>query len=329
MKKIINIGLIGCGIVGIKRINNLPKEFRLIACSDIKKENFKNISKKNILFTKNWRELLRLKELDSVIIATTHHLHSKILFECIKLNIHAFVEKPGGISSSVIKKIILLLKKKNFLAIRVGFNHRYHPAFLMAKKMVQLNKIGRIMYIRAVYGHGGRLDYNKEWRFKKKFSGGGELIDKGSHLIDLSRIFLGNLKPHSYKLNTYFWNMKLEDNCFLILKNNKDKVAFLHSSCTEWKNKFIFEIFGKNGKIEINGLGKSYGKESLTFYKMSKKMGPPQKKLYYFNSKIDKSWNLELEDFYEDIKRKRKSSPGIIDSYENLKIIDTIYKKKL
>ena len=37
----------------------------------------------------------------------------------------------------------------------------------MAKKMVQLNKIGPIMYIRAVYGHGGRLNYNKEWRFKK------------------------------------------------------------------------------------------------------------------------------------------------------------------
>ena len=104
MKKIINIGLIGCGIVGIKRINNLPKKFRLIACSDIKKENFKNISKKNILFTKNWKELLRFKDLDAVIIATTHHLHSKILCESIRLNIHAFVEKPGGISSSAIKK---------------------------------------------------------------------------------------------------------------------------------------------------------------------------------------------------------------------------------
>ena len=65
---------------------------------------------------------------------------------------------------------------------------------------------------------------------------------------------------------------------FFDTKNNKDKVAFLHSSCTEWKNKFIFEIFGKNGKIEINGLGKSYGKESLTFYKMSKKWDFHKKK---------------------------------------------------
>ena len=73
--------------------------------------------------------------------------------------------------------------------IKVGFNHRYHPAFILAKKLIKKNKIGDLKYIRAVYGHGGRKKYNKEWRFNKKISGGGELIDKGSHLIDLSRIF--------------------------------------------------------------------------------------------------------------------------------------------
>ena len=47
------------------------------------------------------------------------------------------------------------------------------------------------LFIRGIYGHGGRLNYHKEWRFKKRQSGGGELIDKGSHLIDLSRFFWG------------------------------------------------------------------------------------------------------------------------------------------
>ena len=47
------------------------------------------------------------------------------------------------------------------------------------------------MYLRARYGHGGRPGYEKEWRAKLSVSGGGELIDQGSHLIDLSRLFLG------------------------------------------------------------------------------------------------------------------------------------------
>ena len=47
-----------------------------------------------------------------------------------KKKIHVFVEKPGGISAVETNKIILNLKKKRLdLNIRVGFNHRYHPAF--------------------------------------------------------------------------------------------------------------------------------------------------------------------------------------------------------
>ena len=76
--------------------------------------------------------------------------------------------------------------------------------------------------------------------------------------------------------------MQLEDNCFLNLQNKNGSTAFLHASCTEWKNKFLFEIFGQFGKIEINGLGKSYGEEKLILYKMSKKMGIPTKKVFKF-----------------------------------------------
>jgi hypothetical protein len=101
----------------------------------------------------------------------------------------------------------------------------------------------------------------------------------------------------------------------------------LHASCTEWENKFIFEIFGKTGKIEINGLGNSYGPESLTYYKMSKKMGIPKKKLFIFKHNENYSWNLELKEFYTDIIKKRVPQPGILEAYENLKIISSIYKQ--
>ena len=57
--------------------------------------------------------------------------------------------------------------------------------------MIQNGIIGNLMYVRARYGHGARLGYNKEWRMNKRISGGGQMIDQGSHLIDLSRIFLG------------------------------------------------------------------------------------------------------------------------------------------
>lgn len=326
-KKIINVGLIGCGTVGLKRLNNLPRKFRLIGCADPIISVAKIFKKKNNLFlTRDWKKLIELKNLNAVIVATTHHLQSQIISECVNKNIHIFVEKPGGISARETYKIILKLKKKKTkINIRVGFNHRYHPAFLRAKELIKNKIFGKILYIRAVYGHGGRLGYEKEWRFKKNFSGGGELIDKGSHLIDLSRFFLGDLKIISSNLKNFFWKMRLEDNCFLNLENKYGNNAFLHASCTEWKNKFLFEIFCKYGKIEINGLGKSYGNEKLILYRMSKKMGKPLIKEYKF-SKKDLSWKKELEEFYLDITKKRKSSPNLNDIYKNLQIINNIYK---
>tara|TARA_A100001234_G_scaffold217383_1_gene224703 strand:+ start:160 stop:1161 length:1002 start_codon:yes stop_codon:yes gene_type:complete len=324
-KKILNIGLIGCGVVGLRRIENLSNNFKLIGCADIKVPKKKFINKKKLFITSNWKKLINLKNLDAVIIATTHQLHTQIILECIKIGIHVFVEKPGGISAIETNRIISFYKKKkNYLNVRVGFNHRYHPAFLKAKELINDKLIGKILYIRAVYGHGGRLNYEKEWRFRKKISGGGELIDKGSHLIDLARFFLGDLEIISSKLKNFFWKMKLEDNCFLNLENKNGSIAFLHASCTEWKNKFLFEIFGQFGKIEINGLGKSYGEERLIIYKMLKKMGKPFKKEFRFKKK-DYSWKKELDEFYIDITKKKVSSPGLIDIYKNLKIINEIY----
>ena len=86
---------------------------------------------------------------------------------------------------------------------------------------------------------------------------------------------------------------------FLNLENKKWLKCLLHASCTEWKNKFLFEIFGQFGKIEITGLGKSYGEEKLILYKMSKKMGIPAKG--FLNSQKKIVPGEKLNEFYIDI----------------------------
>ena len=322
----INIAIIGCGSIGMKRFKNLNKNFNVVACSDQKLRNISFLKKNNkILKTSNWKKIFQIANLEAVIVSTYHSSLSEILNYSVKKKINSFVEKPGGTDPQILKKILKLNKSKK-TKIRVGFNHRFHPSIIKAKSIIKKGYLGKIMYIRSIYGHGGRKNYDKEWRFNKKLSGGGELIDKGSHLIDLCHFFLGDLKIVASDLNTFFWNTKLEDNCFLILKNSDSCKAYLHSSCTEWKNKFIFEIFCKYGKIEINGLGRSYGIEKLILYKMKKKMGKPNSKEW--NYKNDNSWRIEMEEFYKDIKLNRKPNPGLNEAIKNLKIIKQIYNSK-
>ena len=319
------IGIIGCGLIGKKRSQSLGLKGKLIACADPDIDRAKKIAlSKEIKVFKDWKKLLEVKEIDIVIIATPHNQLFKIIIQAYKMKKHILVEKPGSKNLKEMIKIISKVKN-NKIKIKVGFNHRYHPSIIKAKKIIKSGIIGKPMYLRARYGHGGRPRYEKEWRAKPSISGGGELIDQGSHLIDLSRLFLGEFSEVTGFINTYFWKMSVEDNAFLTLKTNSNKIAFLHVSWTEWKNMFSFEIFCSHGKLDINGMGGSYGQEQLTLYKMSKKMGIPKQRKWRFKLK-DISWKTEINDFYDDIIYNRKPKVNLNDAYQNLKIINKIYK---
>ena len=70
--------------------------------------------------------------------------------------------------------------------------------------------------------------------------------------------------------------MPVDDNAFMTLRTAGGQTAFLHVSCTEWKNLFSLEIYGRDGKLAIDGLGGSYGVERLAYYRMLPEMGPPE-----------------------------------------------------
>ena len=319
-----NIGIIGFGSLGKKRAQNLGKG-NLLAVHDNDKSQ---VEKKYRKLFKTLNEILEDNRINLVIIATTHKYLAELTIRAIKSGKHVLVEKPGGINSKEILKIQRYsLKYKKF--VKIGFNHRYHPSIVKAEKIYKKRIIGKILYIRGNYGHGGRLGYDKEWRFNKKISGGGELIDQGIHLIDLSSLFIGRFYKIQHNLKNYFWKSKVEDNCFLTLENSKKQVAFLQASCTEWKNKFNFEIYGQYGKIEISGLGRSYGIEKLILYKMKKKMGIPSMKSWVFNGKKDISWIKEISDFYNLILNNKfaKVQNLLRQNVENMKILDKIYNK--
>jgi predicted dehydrogenase len=326
-KKIIfNIGIIGCGLIGNKRADNLGKRGRLIACADINIKNAQFISNKDkkIQVFKDWEKLLKIKELDIVIIATVHNQMYRILLEAIKMGKHVFIEKPASINLTQLKSIIKenkILRRK----IRVGYNHRFLAAIIKCKELLDKNILGNLMFIKASYGHGGRSNYDKEWRMNPKISGGGELIDQGSHLIDLSEFFFGKIIKAEGTLRDYFWKKKVDDNAFLTLKFKNNLISFLHVSCTEWKNNFLFEIYGTKGKLRIEGKGGSYGKEILKLYKMNRKNTYPKIFSWKFNQK-DHSWSRELNEFYRDIQYNRNPNPGLQQALSVLRVIKEVYK---
>jgi predicted dehydrogenase len=322
-----NYAIIGCGLIGKKRLAGLAAGSKLVVACDTNLARAEELVK----LAQTGRAISDFKiavadpQVDAVIVATINSELAKISAAAIRAGKHVIVEKPAGISVKQIDELIALADKHG-VCVRVGFNHRYHPAFQKAREIFASGVMGELMFIRARYGHGGRIGYDKEWRADPKLSGGGELIDQGIHLIDLAGWFLGEFKKVDGHAETYFWKMPVDDNAFLSLRTAKNQTAWLHVSCTEWKNLFSFEIYGRHTKLHIEGLGGSYGVEKLFHYQMKPEMGIPDTKVYEFTG-ADESWKIEMTEFERDVESKRKPDAGLAEAKAALKIVEAIYRK--
>jgi predicted dehydrogenase len=202
------------------------------------------------------------KDVDVVIVSTINKSLVPISVKALQRGKHVLCEKPPGRNLEETKHLCGVAAQSKS-KLKVGFNHRHHPAISKAKELIDPGKMGPLYYLRCFYGHGGRPGYDKEWRAAKELSGGGELLDQGIHVADLFRWFLGELEEVYGNTPTYFWNMDVEDNAFALFRTGKNQIALLHTSWTQWKNRFTFEIFGEAGYLIVEGLGGSYGTETL------------------------------------------------------------------
>ena len=328
--------LIGCGLIGKKRIESLlDLDQEIVGVYDLNKETMQNVSSEyNLTEFESIDHVITAKP-DCILVATIHSELYEISKKIITSGINLFIEKPGVVNLHQAKNLYQLALKER-VHVGVGFNHRFHPAIVEAKKITDQKQIGKILYIRASYGHGGRLGMQNEWRCDKNLSGGGQLIDQGSHLIDLTSYFLGEINYQFSHINTYFWDTDVEDNVFLALSDKTGAFSWLHASWTEWKNRFTFEIFCEHGKLFITGLGKSYGEEKLLVYKMKPELGPPDYQEFTFPEE-DGSWRDEIKCYIDNIEQPRfegsennRSNVGSLDDLIQLhQIIDSVYQNNL
>jgi predicted dehydrogenase len=320
------VAIIGAGLIGNKRASVLDKQDELISVCDKDLKKAENMAVSyNAHSTNDYHEILTNESVETVIISVINKYTLPFAVESLKYGKNILCEKPLGRNSNESKEIMNAANHVNKM-VKTGFNHRFHPAVMKAKELIENDSIGELINIRARYGHGGRPGMEQEWRCSKELCGGGELIDQGVHLIDLCRWFTDKDVDQVYgKTYRSFWESDVEDNAFFHLEFDGNILAQCHVSWTNWKNIFSFEIFGKDGYIKIKGLGGSYGKETLEVGYRQPTGGIPAIEHFEFDDE-DTSWSLEWQEFKQAIEENKEPSGSGNDGYEANVIIDAIYK---
>jgi len=204
--KQINVGLLGYKFMGKAHsngYNKVPMFFDLDA-KIVKKaicgrdEEWVAESAKKFgweSYETDWEKFVARPDLDVIDITAPSNFHKEVAIAAAEQKKHVFCEKPLALTLKDAREILQAVEK-NGVKHQIGFNYRFAPAVLLAKKLIDEGKIGEIYHFRGNYLQDYIIDPNFPlvWRLQKEVAGSGSHGDLGAHVIDLARYLVGDFK---------------------------------------------------------------------------------------------------------------------------------------
>lgn len=315
-------------MVGTRRrvfIDQHPRLQTVAVCDQSFKGN--GVMQDGVRYYSQYLQLLE-EPLDVLFVSLPVYMAPEVTIAGLEKGIHVFCEKPPGKDVESVANVLKVKEKNPHLKLKYGFNHRYHDSVQEALRILKSGQLGDVINVRGVYGKSKVTPFEGSWRSERKYAGGGILLDQGIHMVDLMRLFCGEfIEIKSYVSNDY-WKCDVEDNAYALMKDEKGRVAMLHSSATQWQHRFLLEIALAEGYLELQGFltnTKSYGEERLVIGKRNESITGTEREeiITYLN---DNSWYDEINEFAEAMLNDEPITHGSVeDALATMKLVYEIY----
>ncbi|BBJ27651.1 Gfo/Idh/MocA family protein [Athalassotoga saccharophila] len=200
---------------------------------------------------------------DVVDICTPNFLHKDQIVKSLEAQKDVYCEKPLAMNSNETSEIVKVLSSHR-VKNQIAFMLRFIPAVAMARSIVKQGMIGKVYAFRGEFFHSSYLDRSKpmSWRLEKSKSGGGSLVDLGSHIIDLTLFLLGDFEEVHSSFKTIIEKRKngfeektvdVDDWALLYVKLKSGPSGTLEASrLAAGKEGMRFEIYASNGTLFID-----------------------------------------------------------------------------
>lgn len=262
----VRIGFIGTGgIAGLhaRQLLELQDDAEIKAVADTSQQNrekfIARFSLQGVSQYSDYQEMLKQAELDGVIICSPHTLHFQQAYDVLSKGLHVLIEKPMTCSSAE-AELLLKLAEESGKIMQVSYQRHFQPEFLYIRDAIARGEIGKITSVTASLYQEWRQGTPGSWRANPALSGGGFLMDSGSHIIDVL-LWTTGLTPVDVKPQLHMHGATVEIDTFTSIRFAEGAVAGLnlvgYAPC--WHETFVFcgeegGIFYDNGKITLRRL---------------------------------------------------------------------------
>ena len=339
--KPLRVGVIGCGRIAqdvhIPAYIENPKS-RLVAICDTNKDRLEKVAEKYRVTNcfRDYLELLESNLLDAVSICTPTATHSKIAIDAAKHGIHILCEKPLASNLDEGEKIAKAVYEGK-IKFMVGFNCRFLPNHVMAKRLLEDGKIGKPIHIRGEVVTLGpyRIAIDEKSYSYEAEKTSGVFFDLGSHLADLFIWMMGQPKEVYAAFSTSRKNIGVDDSASALIKFQSN---VLGSITVAWVNlpdyqstadSRMIEIIGAEGKIDSEFFGPSiffYSQNSIASKIRGKiKITPVQFNPKVADEALKWSYKKEIDCFLESVIKDRMPPITIRDAMNTLRLVVSAY----
>ena len=267
--------------------------------------------------TTTWQTLLARDDLDAILIATPNAIAPAIIIEALNKGLHVFSEHLPGHNLEDVINVRRAEAAAHGKVLKFSLGHRYHGAVMKARELAESGALGSLLSMRGTYGNAGRQADQENWQNTFNLSGGGILMDRGIHMIDLMHMFAGPFEEIKAIVDERFWlGTGVEDNAMALLRTNSGVMAMLHASATQWRETFRLELGFEKGYLWLDGIltpSMRYAPEMLIIGRLQydehgDPIANPKEEIHEF--KTDESVDMELADFISAIQTGSKLQVG-------------------
>ncbi|MGL1890092.1 MAG: Gfo/Idh/MocA family oxidoreductase [Spirochaetaceae bacterium] len=291
------IAVVGLGNMGTSHLKSLTdtKNTKLVAVCDINKYKADKFAKEyGVEVFYNHKDLLNWGEFDGIIIATPHYDHTVIAIDAFEKGFHVLTEKPVGVHSNDIKKMVKAweeAKQKNpSVLFAAMFQQRTLEQFKKIKDLIDSGELGKLVRTSWIITDWFRTQnyYDKGgWRATWKGEGGGVLLNQCPHQLDLYQWFVGMPdRVTGFMSIGKYHDIEVEDEVTGYFQYNNGMVGHFITSTGESPGTNRLEIVGEMGKIVFEN-------DELTFFRNRKSMLTHLKEAKSGFSKVE-NWEIKI-----------------------------------
>jgi predicted dehydrogenase len=314
----LNIGVIGYGFIGKVHAQNYinnPNVNRVVIADPL--EINRSLAEKTGFKTyESFEDMLNSERINAVSICTPHHTHRDIALRVMDYKIPILLEKPIATSREEIKELIEKAERLN-IKVMVAHSLRFSDTFGLAKKMVEDEEIGDILFIIGRYL--AFKDYNQypKWKTSKREAWGGTLFRDGIHIVDAILWISGKkvISADGTPLNLLF-DTEVEDTFLGTISFQDGSIAQLSmSSITRGFEQIGLELYGTKGSLKVNN-------DELIIYKED---GIPK----YIKPAVGSSdfWKNQIDHFIDCIINDREPLVTLKEAEKTMETIFMLYGK--